>query len=89
MMKWLRVLILLPLVGCADRMLVELNNGTFCNAPNVHAYAKRHNMSYEQALAELRAKSDALWAQQEARQHGAPTSTESTLAETPHETTTQ
>ena len=87
MTKWLRVLVLLPMLGCADRMLVELNRGTFCSAPNVDAYAKRRHLSYEQALAELRAKSDALWEQQEAQQRDALPSGEEALAESPQETT--
>jgi hypothetical protein len=69
MKKWLLAIALSSLVGCANPMVANLNNGTFCNAANVEAYAKRYNLTYEQALAELRKKSDALWAEQEAKQN--------------------
>ena len=68
-----RLLLLVALVatcGCMDRMLVDLHNGTFCNSTNVEAYADKHEITYQQALNELRRQSDEMW-QREAVLHKA------------------
>ena len=70
MRKWFLVMALLPLLGCVNPALVDLNNGTFCSSENVRAYAKKHHVSYEQALETLRQESDVLWAEQEAKRAG-------------------
>ena len=53
--------------GCTDHMIVDLHNGTFCNSTNVEAYADKHEITYQQALNELRKQSEEMW-QREAGQ---------------------
>ena len=68
MNKWLLVVTLLLVAGCTNPMTVDLHNGTFCSSQRVGDYAEEHNLTYEQALDELREKADALWAEEEAKQ---------------------
>ena len=65
-----RLVLLAALVavsGCANRMLVDLHNGTLCSSTNVEAYAKMHKLTYKQALDELRRQSDKMWDEEEAK----------------------
>ena len=68
-MKRLVLLVALATIfcGCANPMLVDIHNGTFCNSTNVEAYADKHEITYQQALNELRRQSDEMW-QREAGQ---------------------
>ena len=66
MKKWFLVMIALPLLGCVNPALVELNNGTFCSSDNVRTYAKKHHVTYEEAFEALRRESDSMWAEQDA-----------------------
>lgn len=52
---------LLAVCGCVNPMLVDISNGTFCNSANVEAYAAKHEITYAQALEELRKQSDEIW----------------------------
>jgi hypothetical protein len=54
--------------GCTGRELRDFQRGTTCSAENVERYATEHKVSYEQALAELRAQDERLWQEEEARQ---------------------
>jgi hypothetical protein len=79
MKKWLLVPVLFSLIGCAaNPEIADLKNGTFCSSENVEAYAKKNNMTYEQSLAALRKKSDAMWAEEEAR-HASQTKPKATI----------
>ena len=51
--------------GCTDRILVDMHNGTFCNSINVEAYAQKHEITYQQALSELRNQTDTMWQREE------------------------
>ena len=68
MKKWILAAALIAVVGCINPRIVDLNNGSFCSAENVRAYAKKRHMTYEQALEALRQESDQLWAEQEVAQ---------------------
>jgi len=61
-------IILLVMAGCAGPQLPAYQRGTSCSAENVQSYAKAHNMTYEQALADLRKQDQQLWEQHEAQQ---------------------
>jgi hypothetical protein len=73
-MKRLVLLVALPAIcGCTDRMTVDLHNGTFCNSTNVEAYAEKYDLTYQQALDELRSQSNEMWDREEGRQQAADT----------------
>jgi hypothetical protein len=62
-------LLLASTLGCAGNpRLEQLHKGTSCSAENVQTYAVEHNLTYQQALAELRRQDQQLWTEQEARQ---------------------
>ncbi len=61
MKKLVFLIALFAFCGCVDPMLVDIENGTFCNATNVEAYANKHGITYDQALEELRRQSDQIW----------------------------
>lgn len=58
--------------GCAGNRLPPYQRGTSCSAERVQAYATAHNMTYEQALAEMRKQDNQLWEKWEAGQAKQP-----------------
>lgn len=61
------LVVLVATFGCADRMLIDMHNGTFCNSTNVEAYADKHGITYQQALGELRRQSDEVLLREDAQ----------------------
>ncbi|MBN2216590.1 MAG: hypothetical protein JW719_04365 [Pirellulales bacterium] len=57
--------VLVAAPGCANQRLIDLQRGTSCSAENVQTYAKARNLTYEQALAEMRKEDQQLWDQEE------------------------
>ena len=61
MKRMVFLIALLAVCGCVNPMLIDIENGTFCNSANVEAYAAKHDITYDQALEELRSQSDQIW----------------------------
>ncbi|MBN1589300.1 MAG: hypothetical protein JW888_07280 [Pirellulales bacterium] len=61
--------LLVSTLGCAGNpRLEQLHKGTSCSAENVQRYAAEHNLTYDQALDEIRRQDQQLWTEEEARQ---------------------
>ena len=54
------------LPGCANHRLLDLYRGKSCSSKNVQRYASEHNLTYKEALDEIRNEDARLWEQQEA-----------------------